>query len=308
MKSKVFLMSILLAVIAIASCENDENINPVDQLGDSNRQSLGGQCLIDEVGIHHNGGLSYYRSSITHTSDHLNCTLVVNNETLLEKKYFDDVLTISKTYFVNQGYNLSDINQAHQIIYDIYDNANMFVTINNTEYIKDMRMNLWNILNSAVSLGYADQANIDACSNLINHAVNQNSEDALNDINAIDLCQLDIQTAPGIFIFKSIFNYSFEYWKQEFDVNSNINISKSDTPNIQALTASEAESMNFALVDASGGLVAAIIITVAGGGATAPVGLLVGTIAGMAASAIYAAVTPVVSGGGLKCPVCGNQC
>lgn len=214
-----------LYLMLLVSCsENNESLNPgkYHNNSDSGKNLLLGDNPAEEIAIMHNEILEYHRSRLVHSQEHFNIQYSVGSQVYYEKRYYDSMITSIDMYFIDKGFSQAEVDSAIDIVQSIYQNANMFTTINNTEYVKDIRYTIGDLLNSFITSGYVSQSHADSCAYIIDEIINMNYANVDSLINEIDLTQHNFETNPSLFGLKTVYVYSKEFWDIRFEPTSSI--------------------------------------------------------------------------------------
>lgn len=208
MKNKnifAFFSFVVLSIFMLTDCSSKYELTQDDM--SNNSMQLYTQA--DSIADLHNQVLAYvygtsgYSGSGIFSLNHKH--LSVQSSNLLK----NDILNFA-TY---KGWDLSNVDQAFSILDSLHSDNNVVFIENNESYIKDYRLKLKNILNSAVGRGYVDNGANQVVLALIDSVDSGVEPERLVElVNNIDLNNYSGNTAQSLAVFKTVTIGSYNYW------------------------------------------------------------------------------------------------
>jgi hypothetical protein len=211
------LLLLFFSLFLFFGCKETTN-NKQDNIINGNNSIQTENNPLDSVGIIHNELLDFYHNrNLPHDSSHFN-RFTYNNTKYLRKSEFDDMVNSCVAYGISKGWNLNTISIDTGKVYSLFRNANMFENINGTMVVKDISTNLSNLLQSSLNLGFLTNNEYQIILPILNayNAKNYSLCDSL--INNLSLDTYNSNTQPSIFIFKSVYNHSTQYWNNFYSL------------------------------------------------------------------------------------------
>ncbi len=214
MKNLMMIVILIFISLFVISCENQSMIenNEKDMKSFENSISMDTNGIIHDIGIKHNLCLDFIKSNYLHNENHFEPGEIINDDIYIKRVYFDSTLILVENYMQINGYSSSEITNLRNTINSLFANANMFVEINNKDYVKPIQGNLQSIENAAQAMDIVEQTEYTIIDSIIYNIDNLNLNVADSLIQSIDLNNYNLSTDNSFFVIKSIYSYSKEYW------------------------------------------------------------------------------------------------
>ena len=169
-KKNLYILILSILCISIVSCTKDNTLSDTRKGGPQFDHYIN---QLDSIGEIHNLMLDFHFLRMRpHIPEHLDYYYLYDGKKYIKKEIFDNILTSALPFFLQRGYDSTTIQGMVNDASNIMNNASMFFRINNVVLIKDIRENVWNIINSMKNLNMISQNEIDSLNSIINAVAN----------------------------------------------------------------------------------------------------------------------------------------
>lgn len=171
---------------------------------------------LDSSGYYHNDALNYHFDRIWSNVDSLDILISryiyeYSGEKYFKRNYYDSLTNNLRSYLYFKGFSQNVVDNVN-FIDSMFTNLQLFTTVNGVEVVKHLRPEILNIVNYCIANNRISQTAYASITSIINNYYNGNDEVAAELSNSINLEDYNINDNPNIFIYKSIYNASLEFW------------------------------------------------------------------------------------------------
>lgn len=223
MKMKIIFISLWLIqfIVIFNACEIDKEtiVNPKQYSNLNNN--------IDTIGEIHNKLILFSRGYIIpHDTNHFQLAVRNGDSILITINYLNNIRNAFIAYLQLRGWNQDNIQIAIETFNNILSNAELITEYNGNIYLKDIRFQISNLINTYQNLGLLSNDERNLIAEIITKIESLNYRAADSLISVLNVSNLDYNNYPALYHMKSVHYHSRLLWDSIYSCSMNKNSGK----------------------------------------------------------------------------------